>query len=103
MHIVIISGLSGSGKSIALNMLEDAAYYCVYNLPSQLLQALVEMCIRDSRYILHRDTRIRRKTTEACGGLAQGSAQSVFRQTDPVDVYKRQPSNHLFRCLTRTI
>ncbi len=42
MHIVIISGLSGSGKSIALNMLEDAAYYCVDNLPSQLLQALVD-------------------------------------------------------------
>jgi UPF0042 nucleotide-binding protein len=42
MHIVIISGLSGSGKSIALNMLEDAAYYCVDNLPAQLLQPLVD-------------------------------------------------------------
>ena len=42
MHIVIISGLSGSGKSIALNMLEDSAYYCVDNLPSQLLQPLIE-------------------------------------------------------------
>ncbi|WP_301103377.1 RNase adapter RapZ [Propionivibrio sp.] len=42
MHIVIISGLSGSGKSIALNMLEDTAYYCVDNLPSQLLQQLVD-------------------------------------------------------------
>lgn len=42
MHIVIISGLSGSGKSIALNMLEDAGYYCVDNLPSQLLQRLVD-------------------------------------------------------------
>ena len=42
MHIVIISGLSGSGKSIALNMLEGSAYYCVDNLPSQLLQPLIE-------------------------------------------------------------
>jgi len=42
MHLVIISGLSGSGKSIALNMLEDAAYFCVDNLPSQLLQPLVD-------------------------------------------------------------
>ncbi len=42
MRIVIISGLSGSGKSIALNMLEDAAYYCVDNLPSPLLQNLVD-------------------------------------------------------------
>ena len=42
MQIVIISGLSGSGKSIALNMLEDTAYFCVDNLPSQLLQQLVD-------------------------------------------------------------
>jgi UPF0042 nucleotide-binding protein len=42
MHIVIISGLSGSGKSIVLNMLEDAAYCCVDNLPSPLLQPLVD-------------------------------------------------------------
>ena len=42
MRIVIISGLSGSGKTIALNILEDASYYCVDNLPSQLLQQLVE-------------------------------------------------------------
>ena len=42
MHIIIISGLSGSGKSIALNMLEDTAYYCVDNLPSPLLQQLID-------------------------------------------------------------
>ena len=42
MRIVIISVLSGSGKSIALNMLEDAAYYCVDNLPSPLLKPLVD-------------------------------------------------------------
>jgi len=41
MHLVLISGLSGSGKSIALNVLEDAGYYCVDNLPSQLLAQLV--------------------------------------------------------------
>jgi UPF0042 nucleotide-binding protein len=46
MRVVIISGLSGSGKSIALNMLEDAAYYCVDNLPSQLLQQLVDELAR---------------------------------------------------------
>ncbi|MBK7326213.1 MAG: RNase adapter RapZ [Propionivibrio sp.] len=42
MQLIIISGLSGSGKSIALNMLEDADYYCVDNMPSQLLQQLVD-------------------------------------------------------------
>ncbi|MDR2614879.1 MAG: RNase adapter RapZ [Candidatus Accumulibacter sp.] len=42
MRIVIISGLSGSGKSIALDVLEDASYYCVDNLPSQLLWQLMD-------------------------------------------------------------
>ena len=42
MQVVLISGLSGSGKSIALNVLEDAGYYCVDNLPAPLLSDLVE-------------------------------------------------------------
>lgn len=37
MQLILISGLSGSGKSIALNVLEDAGFYCVDNLPAQLL------------------------------------------------------------------
>ena len=41
MQIVLISGLSGSGKSIALNVLEDAGYYVVDNLPVVLLPQLV--------------------------------------------------------------
>lgn len=42
MHLVLISGLSGSGKSIALNVLEDGGYYCVDNLPSMLLPQLID-------------------------------------------------------------
>ena len=42
MQLVLISGLSGSGKSIALNVLEDAGFFCVDNLPALLLAALVE-------------------------------------------------------------
>ena len=41
MHLILISGLSGSGKSIALRALEDAGYYCVDNLPATLLPLLV--------------------------------------------------------------
>ena len=41
MDLVLISGLSGSGKSVALHMLEDSGYYCVDNLPASLLQLLV--------------------------------------------------------------
>jgi RNase adapter protein RapZ len=42
IDIVIISGLSGSGKSVALNALEDLSYYCVDNLPGGLLGDLLE-------------------------------------------------------------
>lgn len=41
MQLVLVSGLSGSGKSIALTVLEDAGYYCVDNLPATLLSEVV--------------------------------------------------------------
>ncbi len=41
MQLFLISGLSGSGKSVALKTLEDAGFYCVDNLPVDLLSALV--------------------------------------------------------------
>ena len=42
MSIFIITGISGSGKSVALRALEDAGYDCVDNLPVSLLENLVE-------------------------------------------------------------
>jgi len=42
MRIVVISGLSGSGKSVALKVLEDIGFYCVDNLPAALLPETVE-------------------------------------------------------------
>lgn len=41
MRLLIVSGRSGSGKSTALNMLEDHGYYCIDNLPASLLPAFV--------------------------------------------------------------
>ncbi len=41
MQLVLVSGMSGSGKSIALTVLEDAGYYCVDNLPAALLAEVV--------------------------------------------------------------
>ncbi len=41
MQLLLITGLSGSGKSVALHVLEDAGYYCVDNLPATLLPQLV--------------------------------------------------------------
>ena len=42
MRITLITGISGSGKSVGLNALEDAGFFCVDNLPPSLLRALVE-------------------------------------------------------------
>ncbi|EEG07566.1 MULTISPECIES: RNase adapter RapZ [Pseudogulbenkiania] len=41
MRLILISGLSGSGKSVALRALEDAGYYCVDNLPATMLREAV--------------------------------------------------------------
>ncbi|VAX09856.1 RNase adapter protein RapZ [hydrothermal vent metagenome] len=45
MKLIIISGLSGSGKSIALNVLEDLHYYCIDNLPAAMLPALADQLL----------------------------------------------------------
>jgi len=42
MQLVLVSGLSGSGKSIALHVLEDGGYYCVDNLPATLLLEVMD-------------------------------------------------------------
>lgn len=42
LRLIIVSGLSGSGKSVALHVLEDLGYYCIDNLPAGLLVAAVE-------------------------------------------------------------
>ena len=43
MRFVIVTGMSGGGKSTALKMLEDAGFYCVDNLPVSLIEKFVEL------------------------------------------------------------
>ena len=45
MRLIIVSGLSGSGKSVALHMLEDLGYYCIDNLPAGLLDTFAEQTV----------------------------------------------------------
>lgn len=42
MRLIIVSGLSGSGKTVALHVLEDLGYYCIDNLPAGLLKSVVD-------------------------------------------------------------
>ena len=54
MRIVLVTGLSGSGKSVAIRVLEDAGYYCVDNLPPQFLLDLTSYLDRTA----HRDVAV---------------------------------------------
>lgn len=42
MRLIVVSGQSGAGKSVALRVLEDLGYYCVDNLPVSLLTAFIQ-------------------------------------------------------------
>jgi UPF0042 nucleotide-binding protein len=46
MRLIIVSGLSGSGKSVALHMLEDIDFYCVDNIPAALLKPFIAHTVR---------------------------------------------------------
>ena len=46
MRLVIVSGMSGSGKSVALNMLEDLGWFCTDNIPAGLLNAFIAHAVQ---------------------------------------------------------
>jgi len=48
MRLIVVSGLSGSGKSVALDMLEDLDFYCVDNIPAGLLPGFIAYTVRTS-------------------------------------------------------
>ena len=47
VHIVVVTGLSGSGKSTAIKAFEDLDYFCIDNLPVPLLPTFLDLCKRD--------------------------------------------------------
>jgi RNase adapter protein RapZ len=48
VRIIVVSGLSGSGKSVALHMLEDLGFYCIDNLPAALLKPFISHTVRSA-------------------------------------------------------
>ena len=58
MQLIIVTGLSGSGKSVVLKALEDTGYYCVDNLPATLLPQIYENLSSNQKLIaVSTDTR----------------------------------------------
>ena len=49
LEIFIVTGMSGSGKSVVLRILEDAGFFCVDNLPIQLLDSLLTLLSKQNR------------------------------------------------------
>lgn len=73
-RLIIISGISGSGKSVALNALEDLGYYCIDNLPAALLKSLMSEVTQPdekgaTRIAVGVDARNRPNDLEALPGL----------------------------------
>jgi UPF0042 nucleotide-binding protein len=73
LHLIIISGLSGSGKTHAIKCFEDLGFFCVDNLPSALLETFAELCVQRGgeyqRIALGIDIRERGFLDEFSGGL----------------------------------
>jgi len=77
MRLIIISGLSGSGKTVALHVLEDLGYYCVDNMPAALLSSVVDEVRTGAEKPVRLlavgvDARNRRKDLEALPQLIAG-------------------------------
>jgi RNase adapter protein RapZ len=54
VRIIILSGLSGSGKSVALHMLEDLGFYCIDNIPAAMLKPFISYTVRASEQTYER-------------------------------------------------
>jgi UPF0042 nucleotide-binding protein len=73
-RLLIISGLSGSGKSVALHVLEDLGYYCIDNMPAALLRSLIDEVthqeeLPETRVAVGVDARNRQSDLAALPGL----------------------------------
>ena len=61
-NIVLVTGMSGAGKSSAMNALEDLGYYCIDNFPKELLPNLEELLEKKARNINPSPCRYRQST-----------------------------------------
>jgi len=76
LRLIIVSGLSGSGKSVALHVLEDLGYYCIDNIPAALLKSAVHEVhsgegLKTELLAVGVDARNRPKDLEALPGLIE--------------------------------
>jgi UPF0042 nucleotide-binding protein len=75
--LVIITGFSGAGKSTAMNVFEDAGYFCVDNLPPEMIRSLVELFV-------HKGSKVERAAvvSDVRGGVYFEALQAVVEDLD---------------------
>ncbi len=79
MKLIIVSGLSGSGKTIALDTLEDCGYYCIDNLPVKLLEDFIS-------HVMLVDKKTYAKT--AIGIDARNQSESLLNFSDNLNMIR---------------
>lgn len=100
IQLMLITGMSGSGKSVALAALEDAGYYCVDNLPPELLGPLIELQNRDGTRKLAVAVDVRSAT--ALPGLPDKLDQLVQRGVKMTSLFLDATDDTLVRRFSET-
>ena len=94
MRFVIVTGMSGGGKSTAIHMLEDAGFYCVDNLPVSLIEKFAELItMPDSeinKVVLGIDARAGQQFEEVAGMI-----DSLKERGIPVEVLYMDASDQV--------
>lgn len=81
MDLLIVTGLSGAGKSLALKSLEDMGFFCVDNLPSPMLKEFTVLCKHANPPILHAAV-----TLDSRESLLSRSPEMVLKEIRKIDV-----------------
>lgn len=100
MQLVLLSGVSGSGKSVALKALEDAGYFCVDNLPADLIAPLAHYCVErgERKVAISADAR----SLESLARLPEIVAQERANGTDVRVIFLDASDESLMRRFAET-
>ena len=81
-ELVVITGFSGAGKSTAMNVFEDAGYFCVDNLPPEMIRSLVELFV-------HKGSKVERAAvvSDVRGGVYFEALQAVVEDLQSLGIH----------------